>query len=250
MQCPFTLDVFKNQEKCSYISKGFLKCVVNATISPFHSRQFAYCLHCRQLKSLSWFFDHKRKVRFTPTPQQVLFFDAKFEDYYKDILTEVELLSDVGRLFFEGRQFVRRDTSRDQQQEGPLGLQGESQEACLQFVENETEEVFGQQFVFAGDDDDMEENDTFMENDRMVDCICECFEDFCFVDKTFDLNKFSQLSQTLLELSNSQTGCTSENIQSMKAKILSRLTKKMFVMLSLTKTQMDTLNRFIGRSKI
>ena len=154
-------------------------------------------------------------------------------------------MSDVGRLFFEGRQFVRRDTSRDQQQEGPLGLQGESQEACLQFVENETEEVFGQQFVFAGDDDDMEENDTFMENDRMVDCICECFEDFCFVDKTFDLNKFSQLSQTLLELSNSQTGCTSENIQSMKAKILSRLTKKMFVTLSLTKTQMDTLNRFI-----
>ena len=183
MQGPFKLDVYKCQEKRSFISKGFLKCVVKATTSPFPSRQFAYFLHCRQLRSISWFFEHKRKVGFMPTPQQVLFFDAKFEDYFQDIMTEVELLSETGRLFLEGRQSMQRDLSCGQLHEETFDLPGESEEGRLPFIENEAEELSGHPLVFDEDDGDIQENDTCLQAERMVECISECFEDCCLLTR-------------------------------------------------------------------
>ena len=106
MERPFTLEVFKSQGSFSFITKGFLKCLVSSTSAPFQSRQFSYCLYCRKLKSLSWFHVHKREVRFEPSPQKVAYFCAMFENYVHDIETEVDLLCDTGRLFLGDNEAV------------------------------------------------------------------------------------------------------------------------------------------------
>ena len=104
MHRPFKLEVFKSLETTSFITRGFLLCVVTSTASRHSTRQFAYCLHCRLLRSVSWFNHHKRKVCFEPSPRSVALFHAKFDHYVRDIETEVELLHETGRLFFGSPQ--------------------------------------------------------------------------------------------------------------------------------------------------
>ena len=61
-------------------------------------------LHCRLLRSVSWFNHHKRKACFEQSPRSVALFLAKFDHYVRDIETEVELLHETGRLFFGDSQ--------------------------------------------------------------------------------------------------------------------------------------------------
>ena len=96
MQAPFKVDVYKAQSHFSYLNRGFLKCIVTSTTSPFQSRQFAYCLQCRKMKSISWFNDHKKTVHRGLSPQQVGYFHAKFDFFCQDIVTEVEFLNETG----------------------------------------------------------------------------------------------------------------------------------------------------------
>ena len=207
MHKPFKLDVFKYQPTSSLITKGFLKCVVTETTSPFSSRQLAYCLHCRKLKSVSWFSRHKRKVGFTPSPQIVALFDAKFKDYFQDILTEVELMSEMGRLFLEGRQTVGRKSTSSKQGQQLDDLPSETVDDGPPFVETEPEFESGSQPVI---DMDGNADDMCLQAERMVECISDCFEDYCFLDNTFDLNRFASLSQRLLEFNHSQPDRSSE----------------------------------------
>ena len=84
--------------------KVFLKVVVTQTSEPFMSREFSYCLHCRRLRSMSWFYQHKRLTSFEPTEDQQRLFCSRFQTYVGDIVTEVDLLNDLGRLFHRPSQ--------------------------------------------------------------------------------------------------------------------------------------------------
>ena len=59
------------------------------------------------------------------------------------------------------------------------------------------------------------------------------------------MNKFLNLSQTRLDWDNDNYGESSCSVEKVKLAIISRLIRKMFVTLSLSKTQMNILNRFI-----
>lgn len=78
---------------------GFLKGIVTSTSPPIRNREFAYCLHCRKLRSISSFYDHKRRLGFELLEQAQASYIAQVDKYRGDIETEVELRHDTGRLF-------------------------------------------------------------------------------------------------------------------------------------------------------
>ena len=119
-------------------------------------------------------------------------FRAKFDSYVEDITTEVELLHDTGRLFIGARQNVRV-FSTDQHSNRPDLAFDAGEEHCSS-AENDHEPVSGQPLLLH-DDGHEHQDDAALQTERMADCITDCFEEFCFVDKSFDLNKFASLSQ-------------------------------------------------------
>ena len=146
-------------------------CVVKSTSSPYSQRQFAFCLHCRQLKSVSWFYEHKRKVRFEPSSGTVSIFHAMFKNYVKDIETEIELLYEMGRLFV-GREQMDQDHSSVQIQEqlefaAETDKRNPPDEQSRQISDNNPPAFL--------DTDEQPEN-LSVQSQRMVDSIRECFE--------------------------------------------------------------------------
>ena len=219
MQEPFTLDVFKTRGKTSFISKGYLKCVVTTTTFPFHYRQFAHCLHCRKLRSLSWFCQHKRDVGFLPSLQMIDLFNAKFDSYVQDITTEVELLNDMGRLFNDGRQRVPASTPAQQQELHVLSVQDDEEPGS--FGGNQPELASDQPLLFLDEDEEDIQDGLPLQTERMAQCVTDCFEEYCFVDNSFDLNKFALLSQKLLDVVNERNDHSSDSFNRIKSIILS-----------------------------
>ena len=99
MQSPFTIQVLQNEASSSVVPMGFLKGIVTSTSPPIRNREFAYCLHCRKRRSISSFYDHKRRLGFELLEQAQASYIAQVDKYRGDIETEVELRHDTGRLF-------------------------------------------------------------------------------------------------------------------------------------------------------
>ena len=66
---------------------------------PFRTRRFTYCLHCFKLKSPSWFDSHKTKETFDLSEETLAKHAFRFQQYVRDITSEMEMLNDAGKLF-------------------------------------------------------------------------------------------------------------------------------------------------------
>ena len=66
---------------------------------------------------------------------------------------------------------------------------------------------------------------------------------FCFIGKTFDLERFVSPTQSFPDNDNDHASIAVDASENVRAKIISRVVRKAFEMLSLTKRQMDVLNR-------
>ena len=124
-----------------------------------------------------------------------------------------------------------------------LEFQGEVEEGLQSGDEGESFLEANEQPIIAEDDAPPEPMN--LQSQRMVETISDCFEEYCFGTGSFDLNKFVALSQTIFDCDNGRNDESSDSIEKVKSSIISRLIRKMFVTLSLTKTQMNLLNRFI-----
>ena len=124
-----------------------------------------------------------------------------------------------------------------------LEFQGEVEEGLQSGDEGESFLEANEQPIIAEDDAPPEPMN--LQSQRMVETISDCFEEYCFGTGSFDLNKFIALSQTIFDCDNGRNDESSDSIEKVKSSIISRLIRKMFVTLSLTKTQMNLLNRFI-----
>ena len=78
-----------------------------------------------------------------------------------------------------------------------------------------------------------------------VETICDCFEPLCFGSHCFDPTPFDFLSRTVFRGDDRDSSERKDNLDKFKGKIVSTLLRKVFVKLSLTKNQMDSLNRII-----
>ena len=169
MQNDFRVQVFTSQPSSSFLEKGFLKCVVTQTAPPFSTREFAYCLHCRKLRSMPWLYRHKRRFSIEPTVEMQQVFATKFPLSVQDVITEVELLKDFGKLFKSSH-----DSNRGLPSFVPL--------ICpTQYSRDIEQERFFDPHSTAVDQDETAdpeadvETETTLQKERLVQCISDCF---------------------------------------------------------------------------
>ena len=89
------------------------------------------------------------------------------------------------------------------------------------------------------------ETETTLQTERLVQCISDCFEEFCLEDRRFDLKRFARLTEAFFGDENRPYCGELKSKDGIKSKVLTCLMRKVFVALSLSKTQMDLLNRFL-----
>lgn len=236
----YTITVMKSDGNCSFLRRGFLKCIVRSCTSP-RQRQFAYCLHCRKLKSLSWFYAHRNVERFPVTPGWCDEMEAIFERHVGDINSEVDVLFEEGSLF----KVSRRETLAlpvlgarhgPERQRPHIPRNPQDEDGFSRSVDPNA------QFDSAGDSLN-EVSSSF--SARLANCITDCFEEFCFDNSTFDIDNFLLLSQQLFLNDSIQHSFPQEQIDILRGKVLSMVLRKVFVLLSLSKSQTDVLNRLV-----
>ena len=211
MQSLFTVKVFKSGTT-SFIEKGFLNVIVTQTAHPFRTRHFMCCLHCRKLRSPSWFYEHKKELVFDVTPDMLAGFHANYTKYERDIVTEVELLSDLGRLFHVFRRKEGASSSFDMQRGPPSDQMGHEDDghdfhSDLPPVMDLEEQP---------DSDGGALNDNSQEMERLVDCVSQCFEDYCFMANSFDIMKFASLFCVILQMNTTETTPSSTRFKKSK----------------------------------
>ena len=151
------------------------------------------------------------------------------------IPTEIEILNDYGKLFKSFEVETENEPMLDLP-ESPLHTYFRPWE---QFDGSNDSDSDDGDF----DDADCDEGDICFK--RLLECLTECFDKFCFVHGTFDPTKFTSLWQSFFHGNENVINLlNSYRFTLLKGKILSFMMKKLFVMLALTKTQMDTLNAF------
>ena len=214
------------QSAISYLAKGFLKAVVTQRNQPFLSPEFAYCIHCRRLRSMSWLYHHKRTTPFDPSEEMQELIRSRFETYVGDIITEVDLLNDLGNSFPQPSEVLHQ-------------LPGVVPDPHTQEMEEECPPVSLSSSHEMNEPDDLAhegaESELPFQEERLAQCISDCFEQFCFDSTSFDIKRFASLAETFFGNETERGLSASHSLQSVRAKNLSRLSRKVFVMLSLTK---------------
>ena len=65
MEKQYSIHIQTESAKFSFLEKGYIKCDVFLATSPNIKQSFIFCLHCSTLCSPSWVFEHKKKVAFS-----------------------------------------------------------------------------------------------------------------------------------------------------------------------------------------
>ena len=139
--------------------------------------------------------------------------------FVQDVYTEVEYLNDLGKLFLHVPSRIQKLPSLHSQLQQHHTTPNVAQEV---FEEEAFEHDVDDQ-VFP--DDDRVEEESSVAQERLAQCISDCFAEFCFVNKTMDLERFSLVHTLFGE--GEETGCLSTNqVDSVKCKILSQLLRK------------------------
>ena len=164
-----------------------------------------------------------------------------FEKLARDINTEIDLLFDSGGLFKAPRRESLDPHSRSSQ-DGPE--RGRPQVPGNPQTEDDSPDSLDLNSLLDSADDSIDEvSSTF--SARLASCVTECFEEFCFVDDRFDINHFLSLSRQLFNDDYVQQVLGQEPIDILRGKVLSTVLRKVFVRLSLSKSQIDALNRLV-----
>ena len=241
MERQYTVAVMKSDGNTCFLQWGFLKCVVKSCTSPCQQRQFAYCLHCKRLRSISWFYAHKQAVGFPVTPEWCAEMETGFERWARDINTEIDVIFDSGGLFKAPRSEARdhhSHSSRDGAERGSWQLP-----ANPRAQDDSGGSLDLNSLLDSADDSPDEASSTF--SARLANCVTECFEEFCFVNGSFDINHFLSLSQQLFNDDCVQPALGQDPVDILRGKVLSTVLRKVFVRLSLSKSQIDALNRLV-----
>ena len=188
MQTDYTISVMTEDPTTSFLENGFLKCCVTQLHAPFDSRSFIYCLDCCKLGSPSWFAYHKESFVFDRSEESLAIHRNRFSRYVEDISSDVDLMNDEGKLF----KLVRKV---------PPSLNGPQAEATEQpivapyrrlepsFCSTQCGHGAAEEDPDEDGQPDCEESDIFH---RTLECLTECFEKFCFLNRSFTIHPSSR----------------------------------------------------------
>ena len=209
MERDFSVVFLENDSRKSFLPQGFLSCVVTKRSDQQQTRRFIYCLHCTKLKSLAWFYRHKKKYNVVPSPE-VSYFKTNLFHYQQDIGTELDLLYDNGKLFVQQHEEPSHVVPSTQSSSRTVQGRSLSEEPSLNQLG-----VGGDDINCGGEaeEDDLEKDES-INIKRTVDSICDCFSiSFMILPSTLivslsrrksfsGLNNVRQLMTILLTKSN------------------------------------------------
>ena len=76
-------------KKCPGNKGGLSKCVVSSNTPPFQRRVFAFCMRCKDLGCVAWFYSHQDAQRFRSTREMEEEFHARRQHFFEDIKSDV-----------------------------------------------------------------------------------------------------------------------------------------------------------------
>ena len=154
--------------------------------------------------------------------------------FQQDIATELELLSSSGKLFVE----------RPKKPTSSSAKRGENSNAvnhCSQSLDHRQSSLddFREDFEDEVESDDDHE-DTSIQIERMVHSVSDCFL-HCFKESPFTIGSFVSLSNAFFTPEDlSPSSSRARDI--LKSKVITRLIKKVFVSIALSKSHIDKMN--------
>ena len=212
MERDFSIVFRQNDSRRSFIRQGFLFCEVTKLFQPRQRRCFVYCLHCTKLKSLSWFYRHKKKVGFVPSDDDVVLYETRLFHFQQDIITELDMLNSIGKLFV--RRHVERSPLSSNTQ---LVFKTVSDCSMTRDQSHDHPGVVGDDYNYDEEDNPEEDDEegSSIQVIRTVESISDCFFD-CFQSSQFSLDHFVDLFSTFYETDgfSTQTPHTIDNIKS------------------------------------
>ena len=194
MQRNYEVQIIDDPSSSKFLDKGYLKCVVTETTSPFRTRHFLYCVHCSTLGSSSWFFKHRKMIVFVLCTTFIENARSCFSHYENDIYSEVDYLFESGSLFKQEKQ-PRQTTSTTVHSKRRSSTNGETERL-------KPTSTPGPEHVqdFFGDDFDDESgagpSDMFSQH---VNTISRCLYDSCFAHPIFETEPIISVCQFLDE---------------------------------------------------
>ena len=235
MQRDYDVRIADDPQSPSFLEQGCIKCVVSQTAHPFRTRHLFYCIHCSRLGSSSWFFDHRKKAEKGLSLKSIEKFRSCFFHMVSDIHSEIDYMFERGTLFEErrgsGRRIQRKAARlrRCQDKDIPHGLVPRPPIADADEIGQVDEEAEN------GDDG----TDPLFED---VEAISLGFYESCFSKAFFNSHSFISDCHSLFQEYENKTD---QKTTILKAKVISNVMRKLFSELSMTRQQMDKLNRFI-----
>ena len=219
MARPYSVMVMARDASKSFVIDGFIKCQVSERVHPFRQRVFVFCLHCDKLRSLAWWYSHWKSSSFDLSSERRDFVMRNFERYEGLIVKKIDNLDALGCLFKDpGTRSLIADERH------PVVTLGN------EMVESPRA---GQSLVSAAfdeDEADRPEQDQDGQSppivQRTVQCISECFEEFCFLNKTISCERFVSLSRAFFDAKNCSILSTSADSILTKSKVLSHIIRK------------------------
>ena len=89
MSGSWTVDIPNCTLTFSYVASGYVKCVVSSNTPPFQRRVFAFCMRCKDLGCVAWFYSHQDAQRFRSTGEMEEEFHARRQHFFEDIKSDV-----------------------------------------------------------------------------------------------------------------------------------------------------------------
>ena len=167
-------------------------------------------------------------------------FQLKYNMFVQDIFTEVDYLNDLGKLFPGDTETIHGLPGLDSISQLPHSSHDIEHEHLFEVGHSEQNTI---EQVFPGEE--MVEDEFLLQSERMAHRVSDCIEEICLDTKTFDPKRFASLVEVFFGQQSNTDRMSFESECSVKTKTISRLMSKLFVTLSLSKKQMDVLNRLV-----
>ena len=175
-----------------------------------------------------------------PSDDDVVLYETRLFHFQQDIITELDMLNSIGKLFVQ-RHVERSPLSSNTQ----LVFKTVSDCSMTRDQSHDHPGVVGDDYNYDEEDNPEEDDEegSSIQVIRTVESISDCFFD-CFQSSQFSLDHFVELFSTFYETDGFSTQ-TPHTIDNIKSKIITRLLMKIFVSAGLSKSQIDTMNKFI-----
>lgn len=240
----YRLTIFNDRDDLQQILKtGMIHCEVVLCHRPAHIFRYVFCVHCRRFRSDSWVRIHSRTDPFVLTPRLSNLLSNSMHVFENDIRTEVELAWETGRLFAR-RRSLADEAVPNLPSLPPLF----SQTLTPDLFRSECSNGVVDSFESRGTDERPDSESHVIE--RTMCCVEELVLEQCFARQQFDSARFMELLNELAHFDVVRQALFTKKQKRCLSLLFTSIMRKVFISLSMTRTQIDTITRLFKCSML